>query len=176
MTTKRGRRQNVNGLTPYFFSFFQPTAGEQNPKMANILNFGVFLALVSSSFCIHSRNKIYRWTKSVESYQSKGKWLSDHWFFKTSTTMASQCAYRCLKTPICQSFNYDGADGQCELNKNTHLEYPDDFIDAVEEREYHSRDSFSINPVSSCTVYSFKSSSIDKWFLFLALESTFSAS
>ncbi|XP_041357524.1 A disintegrin and metalloproteinase with thrombospondin motifs adt-2-like [Gigantopelta aegis] len=59
--------------------------------------------------------------------------------------MPSQCAYRCLKAPNCLSFNYDGSNRKCELNRKTHLDFPTDFVD-VAQSEYHTRAAYSIDP------------------------------
>ena len=117
-------------------------------QMANGLIIWILFGLVSTSFCLDLSNKVYQWTKNVEDYQTKGKWLTNNWFFMSWTKMPSQCAYRCLKSPTCKSFNYDGNDGRCELNRKTHVDQPADLVDDVAEREYHIRDAYSIHPVS----------------------------
>ncbi|CAL1543545.1 unnamed protein product, partial [Lymnaea stagnalis] len=63
------------------------------------------------------------------------------WFGKLKV---HQCAMECLRHTRCQSFNYQQASGQCDLNNASHTDHANDLVDE-QNWEYHLRTSFSID-------------------------------
>ena len=114
-------------------------------------SFGIFLFIfvhITSIFC--SDVKVYEFTRNV-SLSFPGKVLVGHVYEEFSTKrQVIHCAFECLKSKRCKSFNYELSGFICQLNDATHEEFNSSLVEESngQRNEYHLRDAFSIELVS----------------------------
>ena len=119
--------------------------------MANLWTFiriSIFLY-----FCITvvstSDLKVYEFSRN-SSLSFPGKVLVGHVYAEFSTKrQVIHCAFECLKSKRCKSFNYEFRDFTCQLNDASHEEFNSSLHDEENGKrsEYHLREAFSIDLV-----------------------------
>lgn len=93
--------------------------------------------------------QIYEFTRNT-SLSFPGKRLVNHVFEEFSTKkQVIHCAYECLKSSRCRSFNYEREGFVCQLNDADHVQFNSSLIDEANGTsiEYHQRDAFSLEQV-----------------------------
>ena len=116
-------------------------------KLLNILYFMtlVFLARASTDL------QIYEFSRNT-SLSFPGQRLVGHVFEEFSTKkQVIHCAYECLKSTRCLSFNYEHDLLVCQLNDGDHFEFNTSLVKEGNSTgfEYHHRDAFSIEKVKA---------------------------
>jgi hypothetical protein len=93
--------------------------------------------------------QIYEFTRNV-TLSFPGQRLVGHVFDEFSTKkQVIHCAYECLKSIRCKSFNYEHELLVCQLNDGDHFEFSQSLVTEGNSTEigYHHRDAFSIEKV-----------------------------
>ena len=91
--------------------------------------------------------KIYEFSRNV-SLSIPGKRLIGHVIEEFSTKkQLIHCAYECLKTSRCRSYNYEHETHTCQINDADHVTNSDSLVNETES-EYNHRDAFSIDQVT----------------------------
>lgn len=93
--------------------------------------------------------QIYEFTRNT-SLSFPGKRLVNHVFEEFSTKkQVIHCAYECLKSSRCRSFNYESEGLVCQLNDADHVQFNTSLIDEANgtSNEYHQREAFSLEQV-----------------------------
>ena len=108
--------------------------------------------VLSETRVVSSSPKIFHFSRQ-KNLSFDGRQLRNHVFQEFSTKyQVTQCAMECLVAKKCKSFNFGRLLHVCQLNNATHEEFPGDFdnITDADITEYHERDAFSIDDVSTC--------------------------
>ena len=122
--------------------------------MTNISTFiRTFIFLYSCILEISASSdiKVYEFTRN-SSLSFPGKVLVGHVFAEFSTKrQVIHCAFECLKSKRCKSFNYELNDFTCQLNDATHEEFNTSLHDEDngKRNEYHLREAFAIDLVGN---------------------------
>ena len=121
-------------------------------KHCDFINICIIIS-ISFTVVICSDINIYEFSRRYDlSYP--GKVLVGHVFEEFSTKrQVIHCAFECLKSSKCKSFNYELDNFICQLNDATHEEFNSSLVDEEngKRNEYHLREAFSIDQVSSYT-------------------------
>ncbi|OWF34850.1 hypothetical protein KP79_PYT08539 [Mizuhopecten yessoensis] len=82
-----------------------------------------------------------------------GKVFENHVIKQFSTKyQVTHCAMECFLNVRCQSFNFDASIRSCQLNDASQIDYPEDLKNtSTPTAEYHLRNAFSLDSVSTCT-------------------------
>ncbi|XP_053393892.1 SCO-spondin-like isoform X2 [Mercenaria mercenaria] len=112
-----------------------------------IVTLQIFFLMTLAFFARASEDKqIYEFTRNV-SLSFPGKRLVGHVFEEFSTKkQVIHCAYECLKSSRCHSFNYKREFLVCQLNDGDHLEFNGSLVTEVNgtSYEYHHREAFGL--------------------------------
>lgn len=104
------------------------------------------------AFCSGQVYKFLRnQTLSYPNHQLKSHVISEF----TTKHLVTQCAMECFGHHQCVSFNFAEENHICQLNDATHEDFPNNFDNDSSEYDYHLRESFSVDPVSTSHVLLF---------------------
>lgn len=104
------------------------------------------LLFLTSAYC---NGQIYKFSQN-DSLSFEGRKLNNHVFSEFSTKhLVTQCAMECFLQKRCLSFNFAKESRVCQLNDATHNDFPSDFNDDETGYNYHLKDAFHIDPVST---------------------------
>ena len=93
--------------------------------------------------------RVYEFSRN-SSLSFPGKVLVGHVYAEFSTKrQVIHCAFECLKSKRCKSFNYEFKEFTCQLNDATHEEFNSSLHDedSGKRNEYHLREAFAIDLV-----------------------------
>ena len=119
-------------------------------KQCDFINICIIIS-ISFTVVICSDINIYEFSRRYD-LSFPGKVLVGHVFEEFSTKrQVIHCAFECLKSSKCKSFNYELDNFICQLNDATHEEFNTSLVDEENDKrnEYHLREAFSIDQVSS---------------------------
>ena len=119
-------------------------------KHCDFINICIIIC-ISFTVVLCSDINIYEFSRRYD-LSFPGKVLVGHVFEEFSTKrQVIHCAFECLKSSKCKSFNYELDNFICQLNDATHEEFNSSLVDEEngKRNEYHLREAFSIDQVSS---------------------------
>ena len=94
------------------------------------------------------------WQQSIatscnSAFSIPGHVLLDHVIQSfTATSSADSCFHKCAANSSCHSINWYSNTGLCQLNKGTHLSYPEGLVASESSASYKL---YSLHPMATCS-------------------------
>ena len=106
----------------------------------------IICMIIVSKIHANEELKIYEFSRNI-SLSIPGKRLIGHVIEEFSTKkQLIHCAYECLKTSRCRSYNYEHETHTCQINDADHMTEPSSLVNE-NHSEYNHREAFSIDKV-----------------------------